>query len=197
MGEFGTINPPICTTTRLMPNSPSAHRMSFDSFTGDPLLYGADHITQLKDIAGTWTVVSDRTLAGATFDQGTQVGWGHLFVADNGGNMLVIDYSPTGLIGSASYFTYYQFFKCNLDDLAPLSGAGFGFDAEPYCGDPVCRRTDRSRQATKAQPLGRLWQDVPTGPRRLTPRAGFAFPRRREPGWGADCTVRRRATSLS
>jgi hypothetical protein len=51
-------------------------------------------------------------------------GQGHLFVANNDGNMLFIDYSSSGLVGDMSNVISKNFLAGSLDDLAPLVGIG-------------------------------------------------------------------------
>jgi hypothetical protein len=48
--------------------------------------------------------------------------YGHILVASNNGNLVAIDYDPTGLIGTGTLGE--AFLASNLDDIAPLSGAG-------------------------------------------------------------------------
>lgn len=96
--------------------------MEYDPFTGDLILAGGNQVVQINPL--TNSIVSTLTLPTGTFDQGAVDGQGHLFWADNGGDLLFIDYSTTGLIGSASNFVSDNFFQGSLDDFAPLVGAG-------------------------------------------------------------------------
>jgi hypothetical protein len=139
-GSFGRISLDLTndtyTTTRLIaPPLPAAHGMTFDPFTGDLILFGAEHITQIDPTTGS--IVSDlnlSSLAGqhfTTFDQGTVDGQGHLYVANNGGDLLFLDYSATGVVGGVSpaspgtrNIAFVQFLANNLDDVAPLVGPG-------------------------------------------------------------------------
>jgi len=111
---------------------PAAHGGVFDPFTGDVIIFGDDHMTQL-DLAGN--IVSDRNFNGAAcdsdpngvnpqFDQGTVDGNGHAFVASNTGQLFFVDYSASGLIGDVNNFLDCQVLDTNLDDVAPLVGMG-------------------------------------------------------------------------
>ena len=108
--------------------------MAFDSFTGHLMLFGDGHITQI-DPANPTVFVSDRAVGGVQFDQGTVDGNGHMFVADNNGNLFFMDYSASGLVANAGNFVALQFLDTCLDDVAPLSGLGEppgpGLDIKP------------------------------------------------------------------
>ena len=121
-GSVGKINMTTFVTTRFLTDIPAAHGMTFDSFTGDLMIFGDGHVSQID--TGTMTMVSDREFAGMTFDQGAVDGTGHAFVASNTGHMLFVDYSSTSQIGSLANFSSLQFLEANLDDIAPLSGPG-------------------------------------------------------------------------
>ena len=124
-GNFGTavFGAGTITTTRLLTGL-DAHGLQFDPFTGDILLFGDNQINQFD--LGSNSIIGTLAIGGASaqFDQGTIDGKGHVFVASNDGNMLFIDYSASGNVGSGTNFTNYQFFQANLDDVAPLSGLG-------------------------------------------------------------------------
>jgi hypothetical protein len=98
----------------------AAHGGTYDPFTGSVIIMGSTHVTQLS-LAGA--ILSDSTYAGNSFDQGTVSGSGHLFAADNGGDLLFVDYGASGLVGAPT-FTSIGFLDSNLDDVAPLVGAG-------------------------------------------------------------------------
>jgi hypothetical protein len=93
-GHFGTLNVATLTTTCVKSagecvNFPGAHGGFFDPYTGDVIIVGGGHITQIDP--GTMTVVSDLFVPGVTFDQGSADGNGHLFVANNGGSIYFLD----------------------------------------------------------------------------------------------------------
>ena len=73
---------------------------------------------------GTGTIIGNITQSGAQFDQAAEDGKGHLFAADNNGNLEFIDYDATGNIGVGTNFKSFQFLANFLDDIAPLSGPG-------------------------------------------------------------------------
>ena len=86
----------------------------------------AGTIEQFDPVSGT--IVSTLTgLPGSEFDQAAEDGKGHLFVASNSGNLEFVDYDATGLIGAPVAISLAEpFLIANLDDIAPLSGAGSG-----------------------------------------------------------------------
>ena len=129
VGSFGTIdltaNPQAAatyTTTRILASLPAAHGMVFDPFTGDLMLFGEGHITQIDPV--THLIVSDLAVAGVNFDQGAVDGKGHAFVASNTGTLAFVDYKTSGLINDAGNFFANPFLASALDDVAPLAGLG-------------------------------------------------------------------------
>ncbi|HEV3344414.1 MAG TPA: DUF4214 domain-containing protein [Pirellulales bacterium] len=123
-GSFGLIDLTTFTTRRIYSNLPSAHGISYDPFTGDLFLVGANSVTQIDP--NTLKIVSELDFPGSgfTFDQGANDGKGHLFAADNSGHLLAVDYSATGLVGNPRDFVATPFLVNALDDVAPLSGLG-------------------------------------------------------------------------
>jgi len=132
-GNFGkvTINPITNTysTTRLLSSLPAAHGMAYDPFTNTLILMGDGHITQIDT---TGAILADITGFGGTFDQGAVDGQGHIFAANNDGNLTFLDISGTGRINTAS-FVSTQFLAGSLDDIAPLVGPG----ANPAVPEPM------------------------------------------------------------
>jgi hypothetical protein len=128
--HFGTINLTTGATTDILnQNTGNAgkgllwHGMDYDPVTGDIILVGGNELEQYDPSTGT--IVSTLTLAGGQdFDQGAVDGAEHLFWADNNGKLLFIDFSNTHLIGDANNFVSDNAFKGQLDDIAPLIGAG-------------------------------------------------------------------------
>ncbi len=120
-GAFGTLtfSGNSATTFRLRSGLQAAHGGVYDPFTGNIILGGGNHITQLS-LAGN--TVADLVIGGS-FDQGTVDGAGHLYWASNSGSLLFVDYAATGLVNSPT-FTNVQFLASALDDVAPLVGAG-------------------------------------------------------------------------
>jgi hypothetical protein len=135
--HFGTINLATGVTTDIFTYNtvvPGAeylwHGMEYDPFTGDIFLAGGNQILQIDPSNNS--LVSSLTLPqGLSLDQGAVDGKGHLFWADNNGQLVFIDYSTTDLIGDANNFEYNQFFKGSLDDFAPLIGPGGQTVPEP------------------------------------------------------------------
>lgn len=130
-GNFGSINLTTGVTTRLLSSVQAAHGMQFDPFSGNLILDGSTQISQINPAAPT-VIISTATFAGMTFDQGGVDGLGHLFIASNAGNLLFMDYSTTGLVGSPLNFSATPFLAGSLDDVAPLIGAG----GTGICGQP-------------------------------------------------------------
>lgn len=117
-GDFGELNLTTMVTTRLIGNLPAAHGIIYDPYTRDLILSGANEIAQI-DPTNPSTVLSSYTdsTPNTQFDQATVDGAGHLFVASNNdGNLLFMDYSRSGLVGSSGFETE-QFLASSLDDL--------------------------------------------------------------------------------
>jgi hypothetical protein len=122
VGNFGLLNTTTWTTTRLDTGLAAAHGGYYDAFSDTIILQGDSHITQLDPNTPGVPVIGDVSGVG-TFDQGTVDGLGHIFAANNDGNLTFIDYSTTKNISTADYTTT-TFLAGSLDDVAPLSGAG-------------------------------------------------------------------------
>ena len=121
-GDYGTIDLATGKTTKIGA-LPAAHGIIYDSFSGDFILTGANHVTQID--ASTGSVVSDLTLdPSLQLDQGSVDGKGHLFVGDNNGKLVFVDYSHDAGKLLTGGVTETPFLASHLDDLAPLSGAG-------------------------------------------------------------------------
>jgi len=130
---FGTIDFATWTTKRIM-QLPAAHGMTFDPYTGDLILMGWDHITQIS-VAAAPEIVSDLQFnignQGTVFDQGTVDGRGHLFAACNCGSMLFIDYSVSRKVADPANFKAVRSMVSYLDDIAPLVGPGAAATQNP------------------------------------------------------------------
>jgi len=122
-GHFGRIDLTTFTTTRLLQNLPGAHGMTFDPFTRNLILFGANHITQISP-GPPPRIVSGLVLGDYQFDQGSVDGKGHIFVASNTGHLAFVDYSATGKVGHQRNFKSVQHLMKGLDDIAPLIGPG-------------------------------------------------------------------------
>jgi hypothetical protein len=122
-GSVGRIDLKKFTTKRVISDLPAAHGMVFDRFTGNLLLFGSTHITQIDP--SSMKVVSDLTIKDAVvLDQGTVDGHGYVFVASNNGQIVFVDYTGSKKVGAKGNKVVVQFVETNLDDVAPLSGVG-------------------------------------------------------------------------
>jgi hypothetical protein len=131
-GDFGTLTfntgnvetAISAITTSFLSSVPAAHGGVYDPFSNNILLFGSNHITQFS--LG-FVQLADIVLTGQ-FDQGTVDGLGHVYVANNTtGNLTFIDYSTAtgGLIdGAGNFVDSAHHLGANLDDVAPLIGAG-------------------------------------------------------------------------
>ncbi|MDE1816500.1 MAG: hypothetical protein KGI11_08085 [Thaumarchaeota archaeon] len=125
-GDVGTIDMNTFTTTCFKTAGvcnfyPGAHGMSYDPFTGDLMIFGGNHITQV-DTSGN--VISDLVVPGALFDQGAVDGHGHLLVADQGqGAIFFLDYSVDRQVNGPHKVTALDSVG-GTDDVAPLIGPG-------------------------------------------------------------------------
>jgi hypothetical protein len=104
-------------STRLLTGLPAAHAIVFDPGTGDLILAGGGHITQI-DPANPTAIVSDLDLSGQGFNfNSIVVDSGVVYVASNDGRLLVDDMSQTGLVGSTQNFVGHPFLAPSLDSL--------------------------------------------------------------------------------
>jgi hypothetical protein len=122
-GNFGRIDLTTMRTTRVTPGLRGAHGITFDDYTGSLLLFGSFSILQI-DPATPDVISSQRDMPGFRFDQGTVDGRGHLFVADNNGYLVFVDYSATRRVGDPANRVEKRYLDKFLDDLAPLTGPG-------------------------------------------------------------------------
>lgn len=122
-GDFGYLAPgPNADSFLAIPltSKPWTHGLIYDHYTGDLIATGADQIAQI-DVSGTSLNVTAFTAPAGTngtpeFDQAETDGAGHLFVADNHGDIYFMDYSVNKSVGSPGYFTHV-FLANNLDDV--------------------------------------------------------------------------------
>jgi len=133
-GNFGKVNIDFAnntyTTTRTMTNVPAAHGAAYDSYSDTIILFGDGHISQVDPYSGGTSLLHDLGGFVGTFDQGAVDGQGHIFAANNNGNLTFIDISGSNNVAAAN-FTSTQFLAANLDDVAPLSGLGAPAVPEP------------------------------------------------------------------
>ena len=121
-GAFGIINLNTFVTTNLLANLPAAHGMAFDPYTGSFVLFGAKNITQVRATATNAVTLSDLSFPGEAknWDQGTVDGLGHIFVANNDGTLLFIDYSASRLLSATNTTVIRTYLDSNLDGVAPV-----------------------------------------------------------------------------
>ncbi len=121
---FGTIDLTTGVTTAILTGI-EAHGMVLDPFTTDLILFGDNTILQIDPDTPN-VIKSSKTVPENTqFDQGTVDGLGHLFLADNTGELFFMDYtSGSNLVGNAGNFLASPFLANQLDDIAPLVGPG-------------------------------------------------------------------------
>lgn len=124
LGDFGTAV--INDTTHTVALTPFAghigntasHAVTFDPFTNDIFASSGSVIDQFSE-AGA--LLSSHTFAGTSnIDAVGTDGAGHLFGADNGGDLVFVDYDgATGhLIGNPGAFYANPFLNATLDDIA-------------------------------------------------------------------------------
>ena len=124
-GNFGQIDLTTFTTHRLLSGVPAAHGISFDPYTGDFILVGSSQVVQFDPSTNTVVSTLNAGVDGIIqLDQGSTDGKGHLFVADNYGKLLFVDYSTSKHVGDPSNFIATPFLANSLDDVAPLSSLG-------------------------------------------------------------------------
>ncbi len=135
-----TFSGSTATTTRILTGVPAAHGMVYDSYSGKLDLFGSHHVTQLNLDSGltTWSDLNvtgnDSRNHAFQFDQGAPDGKGHLYVADNNGDLLFVDYQASNKVGDVSNFVAHEFLADTLDDIAPLEGLGSPAAATPEPG---------------------------------------------------------------
>jgi hypothetical protein len=142
-GNVGRINLATFTTTRAITAQDGAHSIVYDPFSDTLLLFGDQHITQLNLPA--LTIKSQIDLSASypnlILDQGSVDGKGHIFVGDNNGYLVFVDYANTAALAPASgknqisyaSFTNVQFLDADVDDVAPLVDPGGPERTPPTC----------------------------------------------------------------
>jgi sugar lactone lactonase YvrE len=122
-GNFGILDLASNSTTRLITRLQAAHGIAFDPFSKTLLLFGGESIVQV-DPRNPKTILSSMTVSGAQFDTGTADGLGHLYVASNTGQLVVVDYHSTLRLGDQRDVVTRVDLHSDLDDIAPLVGPG-------------------------------------------------------------------------
>jgi len=122
-GNFGALNMNTFAATQLQSNVPGAHGILYDPLTGDLILGGGNTIDQISPTSPTGILSSYVDPNNDTFDQGAVDGQGDLLFASNNGDLLFLDYSGSGQVGTPTFATD-KFLNSALDDLAPIAGLG-------------------------------------------------------------------------
>jgi streptogramin lyase len=123
VGNFGRIDLQTFTTTRELSSIPAGHTVIYDPYSGSLFVFGGDSIYQV-DPSHPKQVLSTLTVPGTLFDSGTTDGHGHLFVASNYGQMVIVDYHRTGRIGDLRDSVTQIPIRNDLVAVAPLIGPG-------------------------------------------------------------------------
>jgi hypothetical protein len=175
-GNFGSLDMATFTTHRLIKGLEGAHGMAYDPYTGDLMLFGGTQVVQIDP--ATAQQVSSRSFPGTHFDQGTVDGKGHLFVANNKGTLLFVDYSASKKIGDASNFVQQPFLADNLDDVAPLSGLGSNPKPppEPKPDSLIAVAKALYRDADGDGRIDQAWIEFPKAPGALPAQIQFQDP---------------------
>lgn len=106
----------------------ASHGLVYDPFSDSFITMGANAIARFSS-AGVF--LEQRFFNGPTFDQGTVDGLGHIFGADNGGTLYLIDYTGGTLAGAT---VGSKFLASSLDDIAPKVGSGSNNNRAPDAG---------------------------------------------------------------
>jgi hypothetical protein len=122
-GNFGILDLASGTTTRKLSGLPNARGMTFDPYTKTLFVFGGTGIIQINP-NNPQKIVSSMTVPGVQFDNGTTDGRGHLFVASNFGQIVVVDYHLSGVLGDTRNVVTDVHLENDLDDVAPLVGPG-------------------------------------------------------------------------
>ena len=118
-GNFGVIDLGTQTTTRELAHIP-AHGITYDAYSGALYLFGGNSVLQV-DPSDPTHVVSALTVPGTQLDNGTSDAHGHLFVASNFGQVVVLQVhrsiAPPNVVAELHLHNDH-------DDVAPLTGPG-------------------------------------------------------------------------
>jgi hypothetical protein len=139
VGDFGSIDLDTGLTTRTLASMVGLHGLTFDPFTHDLFAFGGNTVLQIDPSNSAILSTLDLSaldLGSFVLDAGTTDGLGHLFVGDNNGKLLFVDFSSSGLIGQEGNFVSAPFLETSLDDVAPLVGPGSS-DFEPPTPPPA------------------------------------------------------------
>lgn len=123
LGNFGVLDLSTGTTTRDLSGLQAGHGMTFDPLTKTLFIAGGTGVIQI-DPRNPKQVMSSMSVPGVQFDQDTTDGKGHLYVASNFGQLVVVDYHVSGMLGDTRNVVTELHLKNFLDDVAPLVGPG-------------------------------------------------------------------------
>ena len=122
-GNFGEIDLTTGVTTRELSGVNAAHGMAFDPYSGTLFLFGGLAIIQI-DPRHPQTELSSMLVDSGQLDNETTDGLGHLYVASNTGQLVVVDYHQSMRLGDPRNVVTQVQLHDNLDDVAPLIGPG-------------------------------------------------------------------------
>jgi hypothetical protein len=122
-GNFGSIDLATGVTTRLLSGIDAGHGMAFDPYSQTLFLFGDASIFQI-DPRHPQAVLSSMVVPSAQLDNGTTDGIGHLYVASNTGELVVVDYHQSMRLGDPRNVVTQLTLHNALDDVAPLIGPG-------------------------------------------------------------------------
>jgi len=125
-GNLGLINLTTGVTSQLFSSVTPAHGLIFDPFTGLMTFFGAGETGTMTQ---TGTGLKTSASLNGDFDQGAVDGFGHALVAGNN-DVTFIDYSISHDITHPDKVIIETGFA-NIDDVAPLVGAGSNNTPEP------------------------------------------------------------------
>jgi hypothetical protein len=128
-GNLGTIDLSTGVTTRLHTNVTPAHGLIFDPYSDLITMFGDGFTGTMSATDGSNLKISSSAFT-CDFDQGAVDGHGHALVAGCNG-ITFIDYSGSHDITNPDFSTTIFGFT-NIDDVAPLAGAG----SNPHNGVP-------------------------------------------------------------
>ncbi len=122
-GDFGEIDLHTFVTRVELPNVAFGRGVGYDPYTGTLYLCGGSTIAQV-DPAHPTRVLSTLHVPGMVFDQGTSDGRGHLFMASNTGQLVVVGFGRSGRLTGPGSTLIVANLHVALDDVAPLVGPG-------------------------------------------------------------------------
>jgi hypothetical protein len=127
-GNLGTINLSTYVTTRLYSGITPAHGLIYDPYSDLITMFGDGYTGTMNATNGSGLKVSSTQFA-CDFDQGAVDGHGHALVAGCN-SVTFLDYSISHDITHPDYVTTIGGYS-NIDDVAPLVGAGSRKVPEP------------------------------------------------------------------